>query len=437
MSDPVIDLGELRHGAEPEERLPRPPRAAGRPLRGALVLLLLLATLVSATPLARREVVSLPAALGSEALIAGDLYLVVEPTGADGSQRRLDAYRLPGGERIWQAPLPVPGRYWGMSLRDGMLLIAGYEVTEGDPPGTVTIALDPATGQFRWQQPGSPLPVKGGGLLLETSDAEQGGTLRVVDSCCGRVRWRADTPAGQLTFRSTEAGVDRLVHSTADGQVVVRDAATGAVLAEADLWNPAGRREVSVPTDGLEMGVQVVGDLLLTLGGWPMTVTAYGLDRLDRRWRTELDGAAYSSECGPVLCFQGRSGDLQALDPATGRRLWTGAGWIVWSTGAGLMAGVGNDSGADRLVVLDPVTGAVRGQLGRWEVVPPSVAGGPFIGVRPRPGGGLLVAELDLVAGAARPLDVLPEASGNCQSIGYQLACRKPAGGFGLWRLKP
>ncbi|MET7749436.1 PQQ-binding-like beta-propeller repeat protein [Micromonospora sp. NPDC005367] len=433
MSDRVIDLGELRHGAEPEEPLPRPPRAAGRPLRGALVLLLLLATLVSGVPLPRREVLSLPAALGSEALIAGDLYLVVEPTGSDGSQRRLDAYRLPGGERIWQVPLPVRGRYWGMSLRDGMLLVAGYEATEGDPPGTVTIALDPATGESRWQQPGSPLPVSGGGLLLETGDVERGGTLRVVDSCCGRVRWRADTPTGYLTFRFNGSGVDRLVHSTADGRVVVRDASTGVVLAEADLWNSADGRE---PTEGLEMGAQVVGDLLVTLGGGSTTVTAYGLDRLDRRWRTELDGAAYSSECGPVLCFQGRSGDLRAVDPATGRQLWTGAGWIAISTGAGLVVAVGNDSRAE-LAVLDPVTGAVRGQLGRWDLVTPADAGGPIIGVRPRPGGGLLVAELDLAAGAARPLDVLPDASGNCQSIGYQLACRKPAGGFGLWRLKP
>ncbi|MFD0787901.1 PQQ-binding-like beta-propeller repeat protein, partial [Micromonospora azadirachtae] len=234
-----------------------------RPLRSALVLLVLLVTVVSGGPLPRREVVSLPAALGSEALIAGDLYLVVEPVGPDGTQRRLNAYRLPGGERIWQVPLPVPGRYWGMSVQDGMLLIAGYEAAGGDPPGTVTIALERATGEFRWQQPGSPLPVSGGGLLLETGD-ERGGTMRVVDSCCGRVRWRADRPAGQFTFRFAGPGVDRLVHSTADGRVVVRDAATGVVRAEADLWDPAYGREVSVPTDGPQMGVQVVGDLLLT-----------------------------------------------------------------------------------------------------------------------------------------------------------------------------
>ncbi|MEU5561659.1 PQQ-binding-like beta-propeller repeat protein [Micromonospora musae] len=436
MSDGVIDLGELRHERDPEE-LPRPPRSVGRPLRVALVLLVVLATLVSAAPLPRREVVALPAAVGAEALIAGDLYLVVEPTGPNGSQRRLDAYRLPGGELLWQVPLPVQGRYWGMSIQDGMLLIAGYEAMAGDPPGTVTIALDPATGKSRWQQPGSPLPVSGGGLLLETGDEEQGRTLRVVDSCCGRVRWHAQTPAGQFTFRTTESGIDRVVLSTADGQVEVRDASTGAVRAEADLWNLTDRRETGAPTDGRDVGVQVVGDVLLTLGGRPATVTAYDLDGLRLRWRTELGEAFYASECGPVLCFQGRSEELQAIDPATGRRLWTGRGWIAWSTRDGLVATRANSGGAMQLEVLDPVTGAVRGELGRWETVPPSGLDGPVIGIRPQPGGGLLVAELDLTTGTARPLDVLREASGDCQSIGYQLACRKPTGGYGLWQLRP
>ncbi|MGK5739112.1 outer membrane protein assembly factor BamB family protein [Micromonospora sp. URMC 103] len=425
VTDRLIDLGELRHEPEPEA-LPRPPRAVGRPLRCALVLLLALATLVAGAPVPRREVVVVPAVFGTEALLADDLFLVIEP-GVLGRQRAIDAYRLPGGKRAWRAPLPVQGRYWGMFVLGRTLLVTGYQQ---DGRSNVTVALDRTTGAYRWQQPGNAL-VGGGALLLETGDDERGRTLRSVDPCCGSLRWQVDfPPGGQLTYRNTEAGADRVVHSTVDGQVEVRSSATGAVLARTDLWGPADDRMVNV---------QVAGDLLLAVGGGPAAVAAYDLDRLRPRWRVEVEDALYASECGPVICVQGRSGGLLALDPGTGRRLWADDRWAgVWSSRGRLVASAVSSAGpgAEQLALLDPTTGTVLGELGRWELAHPGRPDGRLIGVRQYRGAGrLLVAELDVVAGTARPLDVLRGAAGDCQSSDDRLVCRRLHGDFGVWPL--
>ncbi|MEV1330553.1 PQQ-binding-like beta-propeller repeat protein [Micromonospora costi] len=425
MTDHVIDLGELRHEPEPEE-LPRPPRAVGRPLRCALALVVALATLAAGAPVPRRDMVVVPAVVGTEALLADDLFVVIDPSGPRGPQRRLEAYRLPGGELAWEAPLPVQGRYWGMSLLGDILLVTGFQQ---DGQTNVTVALDRATGAYRWQQPATAVESAGGALLLDAGDDERGRTLRSVDPCCGSVRWEADFPPGQLAYRLTGSAVDRLVHSTADGRVEVRDAATGAVLNRGDLWGPADERMVNV---------QVVDGLLLTVGGTPATVAAYDVDRLRPLWRTQVADALYASECGPVICLQGRSGGLLAVDPASGRRLWADDRWAaVWSIQGRLVASAVRSAGpgAEQFALLDATTGTVLGELGRWELSRPSGLDGPLIGTR-RHRGGLLVAELDVVTGTVRPLDVLRGGAGECQNSADRLVCRRVNGDYGLWPLR-
>lgn len=198
MSDSVIDLGELRHGTDPEP-LPRPPRANGRQLRCTLVLLLALVTLAaSAVSPPRLAPVTLPTQPGADVLVDGDLVLVMEPT-SPGRQGRLAAYRLPGGEPVWQAPLSAEARYWGMTPLAGMMLVTGYEI---GPEGreTRTVALDRATGAYRWQQPGSVFELTDGNLLLRTGGETQPSGLRVVDPCCGTVRWQLPPPPPRSTF---------------------------------------------------------------------------------------------------------------------------------------------------------------------------------------------------------------------------------------------
>ncbi|WCN82984.1 outer membrane protein assembly factor BamB family protein [Micromonospora sp. LH3U1] len=426
MTGPVIDLGELRHGQDPDP-LPRPPRANGRQLRCALALLLVLLTLASAAvPQPRRAAVTLPGSAGADVVVLGDLLVVIDATNAQKPQR-LAAFRLPGGDPVWQASLPMVARYWGVSPLAGMLLATGYEIgPEGQ--GTLTVALDLATGAYRWQQPGSANRLADGNMLLQSGDDDEPVSLRAVDPCCGTVRWQLTDAADYVNVRDTDDGVDRLVLNRVDGPTEVRDAITGAVLARADLRPPGG---------GTLGYVQVVNELLLTVGGVPATVTAYGLDRLDRRWNSPAGQVDFVEDCGPVLCLRTRSNGLWAVDRVTGEARWSSDRWDwVSPHGGRLVASTVNSSGAalQQLAVLDPMTGRVLAELGRWELAQFGLDG-PLIGVRRRPDGGLLVAKLDVRAGEVRMLDVLPDATGECQAIVDQLQCRHVDGSFKLWQL--
>jgi hypothetical protein len=87
------------------------------------------------------------------------------------------------------------------------------------------------------------------------------------------------------------------------------------------------------------------------------------------------------------------------------------------------------------LVVLDPMTGRELAALGRWELAQGGFDG-PLIGVRQHPDGGMVIAELDVHAGKARVLDVLPDVTGNCQAVvGLLLLCQLVDGSYQLFRV--
>ncbi|MET8530147.1 PQQ-binding-like beta-propeller repeat protein [Micromonospora sp. NPDC005172] len=428
MTGPVIDLGELRQGPDLDTaRLPRPPAARGRPLRGVLVLVLVLVGLAGSVPLTPREMVTLPAANNADAILFDDMIFLVEQLGATG-QRTLTATRLPDGEQAWRTSLPVEGRYWGVARQGGTLLAVGYE-SGADHSGTITIALDPETGAYLWQQPGRPVALPDGGILLWSGEDEAAGALRAVDACCGTVRWQASVEAGaDLTPRDGERWVDRLVLLRGNGQVEVRDTTTGTVLTRAHL--PAPRGETP-------RVLHVVDDLLVTIDGSPSVISAYGLDHLDRRWQIPAVGETYVSACGVLLCLQSQSGGMRTIDAATGEPRWADDRWgWVWPYADRLLATAVSSAGPgfEDLVVLDPPTGRVLARLGRWEIVRYDVDK-PLIGVRPHPDGGLVVAELDVRGGTVRVLDVLPDASGDCRAATGWLLCRRQDAAFGVWRL--
>ncbi|MET7709370.1 PQQ-binding-like beta-propeller repeat protein [Micromonospora sp. NPDC005413] len=425
MTGPVIDLGELRHGPDPDP-LPRPPRANGRPLRCALVLLLVLVTLASAAvPPPRRAPVTLPAWPGADVMVDGDLVLVMEPTSPT-RQGRLAAYRLPGVEPVWQAPLSAEARYWGMTQLAGMVLATGYEI---GPEGreTRTIALDRATGAYRWQQPGGAYKLADGNVLLRTGGETEPSSLRAVDPCCGTVRWQLPATTAEVSVRDTGHGVDRVVLNQVDGPVEVRDAITGAVLSSADLR----------PPDGGPIAVDLTKDLLLSIDRGAGTVTAYGLDQLDRRWARVGVLVDFALDCGPVLCMRAGQKELQAVDAATGELRWRNSRWgWAWPYDGRLIVNVlASADGPEHFVVLDPLTGRELADLGRWDLYQLS-AGGRLVGTRRHPDGGVLLGEVDVRAGKVRVLDVLPEATGDCQAITGHLVCgAAPAGAYRIWKL--
>ncbi|MFI6781020.1 PQQ-binding-like beta-propeller repeat protein [Micromonospora sp. NPDC050276] len=425
MTGPVIDLGELRHGSDPDP-LPRPPRANGRSLRCALALLLVLVTVgAAAAPPPRRSVVTLPVRPGADVLIDGDLLLGIEPINDTRTlQRRLAAYRLPSGAPVWQASLPGEARYWGIAPVAGMLLVTGYEIGV-DSQSSLTVALDRATGAYRWQQPGSATLLADGSLLLQAGGEGQPVSLRAVDACCGNVRWQLPA-AANVEVQHSGRGAARVVLHQRNGPTEVRDAATGSVLARADLRPPGGE-----PLDF----VQVINDLLVTIGGEPTTVTGYGLDRLDRRWTSTRGRVEFSADCGPVLCLRTGANELQAIDIATGELRWRSDRWRWgWPFEGRLMVSASDGGAVEHYLVLDALTGRQLADLGQWSLFQLGV-GGRLVGVRRHPDSGMLVGELDIRAGKVRILDVLPEAVGNCQAIVDHLLCTTPNGSYQLWTL--
>ncbi|GGO26293.1 outer membrane protein assembly factor BamB family protein [Micromonospora parathelypteridis] len=424
MTGPIIDLGELRHGQEADP-LPRPPRANGRLSRCALVLLLVLATVASAGLPSRRPMVTLPAQIASETLLTDDLFVVLDPNPAQPTQRRLNAFRLPGGEPVWQTAVPVEGRAWGITSVAGTLLVTVYErAVPGE--GVLSVAFDRETGAYRWQQPGSPVKLADGNLLLQSGGEDEPVSLRAVDPCCGTVRWQLPGAAAYASLRDTGHGVDRVVLNQADGSIEVHDASTGAVLARADLGAPVG---------GTPGFVQVINDLLLIIRESPTTITAYGLDQLDLRWSSTTGRVDFVQDCGPVLCSQTRSAGLRAIDPATGQERWRSERWAwLFPYDGRLVATLLNSTGTavQQLVVLDPMTGRELAELGRWELAQFAL-GGPLVGVREHPDGGLLVAELDVRAGEARLTDVLPDGARNCQATAAILLCQRVDGSYRLF----
>ncbi|MFG1843216.1 PQQ-binding-like beta-propeller repeat protein [Micromonospora sp. NPDC049175] len=421
----IIELGEVRD--EPASAPPvRAPRAAGRPMRGAAVLLLTLVLLAGATPLPRRTVSMVPASAASSAFLAEDGVFVFDPPAPD-KDRYLTAYAHPapngaGMRRRWQAPLPHPDGYLGVRVEQGLVLAVGAEPGNGV---LETTAFDAETGQQRWRHPGTPVPIAGGGLLL--TDVPQSGVdgMSRVEPDTGRVLWSVPllSPTGP-GLHLTDGRIDMFVLVQPTGEVQVHDAVTGRLLRSLDTL-PGGRKAVQQ--------VQVVDDLLLLLPAEDAPVVAYGLTDLKPRWTAMMSQVSYVASCADLLCVSHQRGSLWVLDPATGAVRWSDSGEDLLIDVRGdrlLMSGSGQ-----RFAVRDAATGRRWTELGEWDLVPVLRPTDPLVGLRRGEDGRMVVAELDLAAGRARVLDMLPDVAGSCQASLPLLLCQRLDGTATLWRL--
>ncbi|MEU6076406.1 PQQ-binding-like beta-propeller repeat protein [Micromonospora sp. NPDC047074] len=425
----VIDLGELRDEPGREEApLPRPPRAVGRPLRVALALALVVATMAGAAPAPQRDPAVVPASPGSEAFLSGDrLYVAGPAEGESAGTVEVRAYALPQRSTVdgrpaalWRALVRTSGRISESRAWPGVVLF-----TLADDQGVQSLALDAATGRERWRQPGYPRWDRAGTLLLHTL-GEDGGTVRLVDPASGRAIWSTRTGPMHAMYDDRGGLMDRVVLFGARGRAEVRDVRSGELLHARDLGlgESFGSMQVMV-ANGLLLVVQLDRDVL----------TAYGLDGLRQRWETSLPTAAHITDCGGVLCVNGENGGLRALDPATGAVRWTESRWagVLHERGGRLLVVESGPLG-QRFVLLDAATGGVVAELGRWQLIW-GRDDDRSIAVRPAgAGGGLMVAELDAAGGGARVLDVLRDATGDCRRGVDALVCRQRSGAFGVWR---
>lgn len=444
----LIDLGEVRHGGQfsavppPDVLLPVRRRRPGGLVVTVLVLLL---TMVGAAPApAALAASTIPAA--AEDLVLGDhdRYFVVHPgrgpLGGRAGTRVVSAYDLPSTRLRWERPLPVGRPGWLTTLGSDTLLY----LTVADPPaGRDLFTVTESTGRVWWRRGAQMVGVlPGGGALVWTSSSGDfgigagGQTLVAMAPATGDIRWTYDVPDGAwVWWDAADGGNTGLLVLFASGRMEVRDPRTAELTAAADLLSP---RSVALAPEP----VQIVADLVLVSGA--SSVTAFGRQRLDRRWTADIDLATeYVVACGTGLCVGGTRGGIRVLDPATGRLRWASDRWsFAESAGTRMVAGpadslVGGAPATNGLVVLEARTGAVLTNLGYWSVAWPASLAAPLIGLRHGVGGSpTRVAHLDPVTGTARSLGAISGVSNDCLAgVGY-LACRRRDGTVGVWRLR-
>ncbi|MEH0842043.1 PQQ-binding-like beta-propeller repeat protein [Micromonospora sp. CPCC 205711] len=415
----VIDLGELRHDDQPAPE-PRRPRAVGRPLRVAVAGLLALLSLVAAAPPPDRPVRLVSRTLPEPAfLVAGELLVLVESTGGGSlPARRLHALALADGRERWTWALPGGAQLAGFdTVADGVV------VSLDTGRGQESVLLDRGDGRVRWRQPGVAVPTGDGGLLLNTNTTGEV-ILRRVHPVSGAVRWTAAMPFGMVMYRMAGPRIAAIVVVDDGGRVEIRDPATG--VRRFAFRVPAARDETYEVS-------QVVGDLLL-VDGEPGQLDAYELDTGKRRWQLPYDRPApFAYECDSAVCVGRPNGGMRVLDPATGRPRWAGEQWApAFRVGDRLLAARAGES--DQLALLDPATGRVTADLGRWRLLGGPWLPRPLLLTRPLAGDRHLVGELD-AEGAIRLRDVVPEAGDLCSAQRGAMVCWGHTGELRLWRL--
>ncbi|WP_187399667.1 PQQ-binding-like beta-propeller repeat protein [Micromonospora sp. AP08] len=422
----VIDLGELRDEAPPDPPRRR-PRAAGRPFRSVVVLLVALVTLAAGAPPARPAGRTLAGSPGAVAFVSGDRVYVVEPADPQGGvNRQLVAYRAGSGppRTLWRTPLPGAGAATAVWEQGGSVLLVGR--TDSDSVYE-TVGLDARTGRMNWVQPGVGFPA-GEALLMQVPEVTARQPIRRVAVSDGRTLWSAPGTPDDVELSFGPSGVDRLVYLPAAGETAVYDAVSGARLVARDL------RPGDLPTRERTL---LAAGMLLVIGDAGDTVTAYDLDTLQRRWTASLPLVGYAERCGSLLCASKQTGGMWALDPATGAVRWTDdrwAGTLAVAGGRLLVAGAPRGTGT-ALAVVEEATGWLVADLGVWEMVQQDEFDGRLFGVRRIRNSRQLLVELDPAAGRPEVREVLVGAVGDCRMGAKLVVCRHTNGGFGLWRL--
>ncbi|MFD2764737.1 PQQ-binding-like beta-propeller repeat protein [Micromonospora eburnea] len=416
----MIELGELRHGDEPEPS-PAPRRPSAASARVVALCCAVLLTLAGAAPVPRLPSgVTVPASPDAGFLVLADRLVVA--TGGPGTTGRGDrlvsGYRLPDGAPVWRFRPPAGDDLLGLWTVAGLLLVAS-----GSPDDGRTAALDPRTGATRWQQPGYPTLTEAGGVILETSGADGRRAVRAVNPATGTARWSLPSLGDRMVYGFGGRGVTAMVVLGGDGQVEVYDADSGSL-----------RRADRLPStvDQSYRWPQVLGDVLL-FGDASGEVTAYGLDRLDRRWTLPARSEDWFADCGELICLSGRSTGLWAYDPATGRLRWRDDRWRgAFPVDGRLLVDGPTERDVVELAVLDPGTGRTLARLGRWRL---TAIGSRSLGIRSVTGDRTLVAELDVSAGQARTLAVLPGSWNGCTAAAAVLVCQRRSSGLVIWPL--
>lgn len=252
----------------------------------------------------------------------GGLYHRLTPAVAEGRvvaaafDGEVEAFDLSDGKSLWDVDLDR-GLTGGVGLGADLVLLGGSE-------GRV-IALSASSGERLWEQPVSgevlaPPQTDGERVYVQTFD----GKVMALDAANGEEVWSFSSSVPVLTLRGTSTPLlhdGAVIVGLASGKLVSLEGETGKLLWEQRIAIPQGSTEI-------ERLVDIDGELLIH------------------------NGVLYA------VAYQGR---VAALEPDSGRRLWTREA----SSYAGLSSGFSN-------VYVSGHTGNViafhaNGQGVRWE----------------------------------------------------------------------
>lgn len=451
----VIDLGVV---SGPEPGIPAGGRPGGsggmltdlrrswgrhrRLLLPAVLAALLLSMATGSGPPAFAEPVTieLPSDFRGDTRILGDRMLL--------SQRSGDvvAYDLSTGARLWSVARGS-ATYQLERLGDVLVHTGG------------AYALDADTGEIRWSRPGMQVAADAGVGLMAIDLGPGFGRLHTpvthrlegYDLATGELRWQQVLAGGVRAWLTGEPPL--VVTAAADGELALRDPATGELLTSRRLrWldqlaGPPMIIDDQLLLPGMEDGCEreerrPVGLVEIDPRDRCPVLRGYRLATLRLAWERSLPQQSHAMSCRPMVCVHldavataavekhGSAYDtptVEVVDPATGAPAW--ATRNLPRSVAGRLVGYDRDGQPQ---VLDPGTGEPLFDFTGWRAtLPDTVDSGKLAltragGGEPPPGAPerAPVAVLDLATLAVTEHRWVPGEPVRCSAASGRLACR-------------
>jgi outer membrane protein assembly factor BamB len=255
-----------------------------------------------------------------------------------GEHEVMTAHDAATGVVLWRTGAPVtftmnsgasrhgPGQKSTPAFSGGRLFAIGMT-------GTVT-AFDAATGTIAWQKPGTGVmptftthafsPIVDRGLVIFHVGGNNAGALTAFDVNTGNVRWSwdGDGPSYGSPILAEIDGTRQIITLT-QRRLIGVDAATGTLLWERPFTTPS---VTNAQTPSLSGRTLILGDASHPLEAFTVT-------KKDSEWITDV---AWSNPDVPMRLSNAalvgtmlvgistrNAGQYFAVDPATGRTLWT------------------------------------------------------------------------------------------------------------------
>jgi PQQ-like domain len=379
----------------------------------------------------------IPARLGDATFIDGDRLFVVSAgrpaLRPDMQNRVVSAYTLPEGRLASRTTVAVSGEGVAQVVQAADTLLLSYPLdnrSEWADSGTwAVVAITAGTDRALWRKTGRLVGASAadGLVVLNSDEAELG-----VDLHTGEIRWSVPHPAhGSAAEAGTVGGFPSwLVTVTDVGRLETRDTRTGRVHAAVTVARLTGR------VTGL---VWPVGDIVLIDTG-ASRFAAFRLPNLTPLWHTsaDLSQSGLPADCGRVLCTSRPQRGMTALDPATGRELWSSDRWAyARAAGPYLLATSGYPADdVPALSVLDPLTGRDLGNFGGWQLLGRSGRDGTAYGIWQTPGEDkIYYGVLNPATRGVRVLGSGQRVSTGCDTGAGVLVCPLIDASIAVWRL--